>query len=146
MNQPLRRTLPVLAALALFAAIAASAAPRPGLPGCKNPRAIARYLKLTPDQVAQTKTLRAGLKAAVDPLYHQIEALHEQIQDALEAASPDACAIGALRIQIYDVGEQVRDERDEFEAAFEALLTADQLTKWEALKTVCRAEDETTGG
>jgi Spy/CpxP family protein refolding chaperone len=148
MTRPSRHLLlvPAVAAILGLGAIAAQAA-RPGqLPGCNNPRAVARYLQLTPAQIADVKELRADLKAAVDPLRDQIKDLHEQIETALDAASPDACAIGALRIQIHGLAEQVRDERDDFEAAFEALLTPAQLAKWEALQVVCRAQDETTGG
>lgn len=147
MTPATRRFLPLAAAALVLVGAAAAYAARPGhLPGCNNPRAISRYLGLTPDQNEQAKALRADLKDAVDPLADQAQALHEQIAAALEADNPDACAIGALRIEIYDVYEQIRDERDEFEAAFEAILTPDQLAKWEALQTVCRAADETTAG
>jgi len=126
------------------AAAQPAAAPR-GLPGCHDPRAIARYLGLTADQNAHVKDLRAAFKATVDPIQKQIGDLRDQIQEDLDATSPDACAIGALQVQIHTLAQGIDAARNTFETGFEALLTPAQLTKWNALKAVCSANDETTG-
>lgn len=144
----IRRSLPyALAAIALSTALSvpAAAAPKPPLPGCNNPRAIARYLKLTESQVAQTKTLRDALKAAVDPLQAALEPIREQIYDALEVALPNALTVGTLVVQADGIHDQIAVLRDDFEDDFAALLTPEQLVKWEALQAVCRANEQTTG-
>jgi len=144
----IRRSLPfALAALAFSAALSvpAAAAPKPPLPGCNNPRAIARYLKLTESQVAQTKALRDALKTAVDPLQAALEPIREQISEALEVAVPNPLTVGTLVVQADGIHDQIADLRDDFEDDFAALLTPEQLVKWEALQAVCRANEQTTG-
>jgi Spy/CpxP family protein refolding chaperone len=148
MSRLRRSTLPLaFAALATaFAVAGAVAAPnRSPLPGCNNPRAIAKYLKLTEVQVAQTKDLREDLRDAVEPLRAQIEPIRDRIRTALDAASPDALAVGTLVVQADGVHDQIRDLQEDFEEDFEALLTADQLAKWQTLQAVCHPDDETTG-
>lgn len=146
MRQRLMQISLVAAAFAILAALPAAAAPaKPTLPGCHDPRAIARFLGLTADQATRVKALRATYKATVDPIKAQIEPLHTQIEDLLDAANPDACAIGAVRIQIHTLYLSIEAARTTFETGFEALLTPDQLTKWNALQAVCHANDETTG-
>ena len=115
------------------------------LPGCGNPRAIARYLKLTTAQQDQTQSLRQALRTAVDPLQAQLEPIREQIDTALDAAAPNACSVGGLVVQADGIHDQIANLRDDFEDDFEALLTPDQLVKWQALQVVCRAQDVTTG-
>ena len=147
-SHPLRH-LTLSAGLAVFALAAlasvAEAAPKPALPGCNNPRAIARYLKLTEAQQDQTQSLRQALRTAVDPLQAQLEPIREQIDTALDAAAPNACSVGGLVVQADGIHDQIADLRDDFEEDFEALLTPDQLAKWQALQAVCRAQDVTTG-
>ena len=132
-------------ALTIVLAVPAAAAPKPPLPGCNNPRAIARYLKLTESQVQQTKTLREALKAAVDPLQAQAAPIREQIYNALEATTPDALAVGTLVVQADGIHDSIEVLRDDFEDDFAALLTPEQLVKWQALQAVCRANEQTTG-
>jgi Spy/CpxP family protein refolding chaperone len=132
----------VLAALAFALAQPAAAAP---LPGCKDPRAVARYLGLSAAQVAQVKDLRLDLRAAVQPLYQQIEPLRDQIGDLLETANPDACTVGGLVVKVNGLTDQIGALHDEFEKDFEALLTPEQLVKWKALQVVCRAKGQPTG-
>ena len=135
----------VLAIAVVGAAQAQNPATRRPLPGCHDARAIARFLGLTPDQNTHVKELRQTFKATVDPLQEQIGDLRDQIQDLFEATTPDACQIGSLHVQIHTIYENIETARTTFENGFEALLTPTQLTKWNALRTVCSASDETTG-
>jgi Spy/CpxP family protein refolding chaperone len=147
MKQRIARLALAAAVLAIAFAGGAEAqnpARRP-LPGCHDARAIARFLGLTADQNAHVKELRATLKTTVDPLQEQIGDLRDQIQDLFEAATPDACQIGALHVQIHTIYESIEAARTTFENGFEALLTPAQLTKWNALRAVCSANDETAG-
>ena len=147
----MRRKLPIAAALCawLFAFLAlpllASAAPgRGGNPAdiLTNPRALARYLKLTPAQIETTKQLFQELQATTRPLHEQQKALHDQLRTQLDAAGPDACAVGSTLLQIEGLRDQVRAAREDFDEAFSAILTPEQLAKWEALKDAARIGEE----
>jgi Spy/CpxP family protein refolding chaperone len=85
------------------------------------------------------------LHATTRSLYEQIEPLETQLRTQLDAASPDACAVGATVVQIDAVRDQIRGARQDFDAAFSAILTAEQLAKYEALKELVRANNEEEG-
>ncbi|HEX6862996.1 MAG TPA: periplasmic heavy metal sensor [Thermoanaerobaculia bacterium] len=143
----MRRRLSV--ATALFALLAlpllANAAPgRGGNPAdiLRNPRALARYLKLTPAQVETTKQLLQTLHNTTKPLYQQIEPLEEQRRGQLDEASPDACAVGNTVVQIDALRDQIRGAREAFDDAFSAILTPEQLAKYEALKDAVKIGEE----
>ena len=143
----MKRKLTIAAALfaLLTLPLLAGAAPRRGgNPGdiLTNPRALARYLKLTPAQVETTKQLLQTLHATTRPLHEQQKPLAEQLRAQLDAAGPDACAIGTTLLEIEDLRDQVREAREDFDEAFSAILTPQQLAKWEALKDVLKAGEE----
>jgi Spy/CpxP family protein refolding chaperone len=143
----MRRRLSVATALFAFLALPllANAAPGRGAnPGdvLRNPRALARYLKLTPAQVETTKQLLQTLHNTTKPLYQQIEPLEEQRRSQLDEASPDACAVGSTVVQIDALRDQIRGAREDFDDAFSAILTPEQLAKYEALKDAARIGEE----
>lgn len=107
-----------------------------------NARALAKYLKLTPAQIETTKGLLEDLHATNKPLYDQIEPLETQLHNQLDAASPDACAVGATVVKIDGLRDQIRDARQDFDAAFSAILTPAQLAKYEALKDLLKPGDD----
>lgn len=134
-------------ATALFAFLAlpllANAAPgRGGNPGdvLRNPRALARYLKLTPAQIETQKQLLQTLQAEVKPLHESLKPLHEQLRTQLDGT--DACAIGNTMLQIEGVRDQIRAAHQDFDEAFSAILTPEQLAKYEALKDAARIGEE----
>ena len=143
----MRRRLSV--ATALFALLAlpllANAAPgRGGNPAdiLRNPRALARFLRLTPAQVETTKQLLQTLHNTTKPLYDQIEPLEDQLHGQLDAASPDGCAVGNTVVQIDALRDQIRGAREDFDEAFSAILTPEQLAKYEALKDAAKIGEE----
>ena len=142
----MRRRLSIATAIFAFLALPllAEAAKRPGNPGdiLRNPRALARYLKLTPAQIETTKQLLQTLHDTTKPLYQQIEPLEEQRRSQLEAASPDACAVGNTLVQIDALRDQIRGAREDFDEAFSAILTPEQLAKYEALKDAVKIGEE----
>jgi Spy/CpxP family protein refolding chaperone len=107
-----------------------------------NPRALARYLKLTPAQLETTKQLVQTLHNKTKPLYDQIEPLEDQLHAQLDAASPDACGVGNTVVQIDALRDQIRGARQDFDEAFSAILTPEQLAKYEALKDAVKIGDE----
>lgn len=141
-----RRRLSIAAALFAFVALPllAEAAKRPGNPAdvLRNPRALARYLKLTPAQIETTKQLVQTLHDTTKPLYQQIEPLEEQRRSQLDEASPDACSVGNTVVQIDGLRDQIRSAREDFDEAFSAILTPEQLAKYEALKDAAKIGEE----
>jgi Spy/CpxP family protein refolding chaperone len=135
-----RKGFVLLAAVAivLLAPLVAQAGP-PG-PGelLRNPRALARYLKLTPAQVTTYRQLLDQLEAKLKPLRAEQKTLRKDLYDALEAATPNACSIGDIAIDIHEVGEKSKAALHEFDVAFSAILTPEQLAKYEALKEAAR--------
>jgi Spy/CpxP family protein refolding chaperone len=91
-------------------------------------------LSLTDTQKASLDQLRQNLPAAVAPLVEQRRSYRDQIDTALESASPDPTAIGRLVIADHGVGEQIRAFHDQFQTAFQALLTPEQLANYTALR------------
>jgi len=137
-----RKALYRLAALASLLAPLVAAAPAAARldPGAilRDPRLLARYLKLTPAQVATYRQLRGELEAKLKPLRAEQRDLYQDLREALEAASPNACSIGEIQIDIYENGEQMREALEDFDTAFSAILTPEQLARYEALKELAR--------
>jgi Spy/CpxP family protein refolding chaperone len=143
-----RRLMIATALLALLAVpFLAEAARGPRTPAdiLHNARALAKYLKLTPAQIETTKGLLGDLHATTRSLYEQIEPLEAQLRTQLDAASPNACNVGATVVQIDAVRDQIRGARQDFDEAFSAILTAEQLAKYEALKELVRSNNEEEG-
>jgi Spy/CpxP family protein refolding chaperone len=125
----------------------AEAAKPPQNPGAilRNPRLLARYLKLTTEQVATYKTLREGLQADLKPLHAALEPLQAQLKTQLDAASPVACTVGDTVVDIDEVRDDIRAAYQEFDTAFSAILTPEQLTKYENLKEAAGLIEEDEG-
>ena len=145
----MKRRLTIATALLALLAVPflAEAARGPRTPAdiLHNARALAKYLKLTPAQIETTKGLLEDLRATTKGLHEQIEPLEDQLRTQLDAASPDACAVGTTGVKIDAVRDQIRDARQDFDAAFSAILTPEQLAKYEALKDLVRANEEEEG-
>ena len=110
-----------------------------------NPRALARFLRLTPAQQETLKTLSQELEAKVKPIRDQQKALREQLEDQLDAASPNACTIGDTVLDIHENYEKIEAALKEFDTKFSAILTPEQKRRYEALKAAAkllRGDDE----
>jgi Spy/CpxP family protein refolding chaperone len=123
----------LLLALPLAAQAAAPARPDPEQLFA-HPRQLARFLKLTPEQQTTFKQLYDQLQATLKPLREQQRALYQQLHDQLEAEPQNACAIGETEIGLYQGRGQIRVAFETFDEAFSAILTPEQLAKWNALK------------
>ena len=126
------------AALLWVPALAAAAPARGPAQILSNPRLLARYLRLTPEQVQQQRQLVQALRADLEPLRAQRTALREDLRAALEGGSPDACAVGAIVVDLSELRGQIRGELEEFDDAFSDILTPEQLVRYEALKEAVR--------
>ena len=106
-----------------------------------NPRLLAQFLKLTPEQVTQSQALYTTLSNTLRPLHDQEKALRDQLATELAKPSPDACTVGGYVVQIKGVVGQVAAALHTFDTAFSAILTPEQLAKYNALKDAARLGD-----
>ena len=128
-----RRLIPMAAAIVLITTAALAQRPMREAganPGMRGPQALAKYLGLSDDQIAAAKQIHADTQAAIKPLAEQVKTTRQQLDAALDAASPDPAAVGALAISMHQTIVQIRAVRDAGEAKFVALLTPDQKTKF----------------
>jgi Spy/CpxP family protein refolding chaperone len=126
----------ILPSLALAARPGGGASPDEIL---RNPRLLSRYLKLDAAQVAQLRTFSAELKTALEAVRTARKPLQENLAALLAATNRDPCAIGAAVIALHDNGDQARAALERFDDQFSAILTPEQLAKYEALKAAARA-------
>jgi Spy/CpxP family protein refolding chaperone len=96
---------------------------------------LADALDLTAEQRASFTSLRAQLKATVEPLIAEKHAAMQQLHDGVEAGSTDACALGALVVKAHGNDAALRQAHDQFQAGFTALLTPEQKSKYDAVES-----------
>lgn len=140
----IRRASLMLAVLLALPLALQAQPPGPRDPGAilHNPRALARYLRLTPEQVTATQKLAADLKATVDPLRQQEKQLRDALETAINAASPSPCDVGQAALNLRANHEKVKAALDDFDKKFSALLTPEQLARYEALKALVHGDEE----
>jgi len=119
--------------ITLVTAIAATAAAQPGPPPPRRDP-LPDYLQLTDAQKSAWQTARGNFETAVKPLHEQERTIHQQIEQALSAANPDATAIGKLMISGKQTGDQIKAAHDALDATLTATLTPEQKAKFEAFK------------
>ena len=123
-----------LAALLLVPAIA-EAARRPSPQEIlHSPRLLARYLNLTDAQKAQAEPLFTTLNTTLRSIHEQEKQVREQLVAELAKPSPDACTAGGYVVQIDGFVGQAAAALRTFDTAFSAILTPEQLAKYNALK------------
>ncbi|HEV2851793.1 MAG TPA: periplasmic heavy metal sensor [Thermoanaerobaculia bacterium] len=104
----------------------------------RNPRALARYLQLTPAQVTVAQKLQADLKAQLEPLRANGKQLRDTLKAELDAAVPNACKVGDALLAVRANEDKIKDALEDFDQKFSALLTPEQLARYEALKEAAR--------
>jgi Spy/CpxP family protein refolding chaperone len=130
----------MLLALPFAAQAAQDRGPRPTSPDeiLHNPRALARYLRLTPDQARTTQQLLEDLRKTVEPLRANAKGLQDAYQAALQATPQNACHVGDAAIALYDNRQRIKAAGEVFDTRFSAILTPEQLARYEALKEAAR--------
>ena len=98
----------------------------------RGPENLYNFLELTADQKTQWEALHEQFRASMQPIFEQQKALRDQIATLLDTASPDPAAVGALVISEHALREQVRTQHETLQNNLKALLTPEQLTKFEA--------------
>jgi Spy/CpxP family protein refolding chaperone len=104
----------------------------------RNPRLLARYLDLSATQVTQEQALFRTLDESLRAIHQQEEAKRDQLQAELDQPNPDACTAGGYVVSLHDLYEQAEAALHTFDTAFSAILTPEQLAKYNALKELAR--------
>ena len=107
-----------------------------------NPRLLTRYLHLTPDQVTASQKLFTDLKATLDPLRQQEQTLRDAFEAAVAAPNANPCDVGQAALAVHANQEKIKAALDDFDKKFSALLTPDQLARYEALKALMHPGDD----
>ena len=135
----MKKTITAVAVFALSASIAV-AAPHEGK-GRRHGRgghrafgpAIEQKLNFTDAQKAQAKELRARFRAENEPLHTQIQQTVADLKAA--RASNDSARADELKGSLKSLREQMRARRTQQREQFLSLLTAEQRTQLDAMKT-----------
>ncbi len=132
----------VLAGLLLVPALA-MARPRGPSPEeiLHNPRLLARFLRLTPEQVTQEQALFQTLNTALRGIHDQQKTAHDGLAAELAKESPDACTAGGFVVELDALAGQARAALETFDTDFSAILTPEQLAKYQALKDAAHLGD-----
>ena len=115
--------------LFLFVAAVAAAQPRP-----HPQKLLADYLQLSDQQVTEFQQIQSETAAVVQPLQASAHSLQQQLHDALQAATPDATAVGKLALQLESVRAQIKAAHDAADTKRLAVLNADQKVKYQAFQ------------
>jgi Spy/CpxP family protein refolding chaperone len=128
--------------LALLLVPALAEAGRGGRPSPEeilhNPRLLARYLNLSAAQVTQEEALFRTLGDSLKAIHDQEKVVRDQLQAELDKPSPNACTVGGYVVSLNGFYEQAEAAVHTFDTAFSAILTPEQLAKYNALKELAR--------
>lgn len=102
-----------------------------GAPGFRGFRA----LDLTEEQKTQAKAIFEEQRKAGEPQRAQMHELRTQMREQLASGNADATAIGQLAIQTHAIGSQLREARERGHERFVAILTPEQKSKLEQMKS-----------
>lgn len=106
----------------------------PGGPGAVPPDQVLKdALGLTAEQLTSLKSILDAHRTAADALGKQIGDAQKALGDALNAATPDATAVGTKLLAVRALEKQGAALRDQLKASITGILTADQKTKVDAI-------------
>lgn len=140
----------IIAAVTILLAIGAVqfaiAQPHPGPDEMRaHIDAAAKYLNLTDAQKASWNAALADVESQNSGAFEKFRAVQVQLHDALNAASPDACAIGNLAIQQKAAMDQMKSVHETVITKLGSYLTPDQKTKFDAYVAASMAQHREPG-
>jgi hypothetical protein len=107
-----------------------------------HPRALARFLGLSSSQETAALALWNTLQTTVTPLRQARPALCQTLVTDLTAASPNPSDVGSATLSLFDNREQIVAAHQTFVAGFSALLDAQQVAAYDALRKLAFPGDE----
>lgn len=95
---------------------------------------LTEVLELTDEQITAWEDLRLAHEAAVAPLHEQLRSHQQDLRSLLREEDPDPTAVGGEMLAARDLRNELEQERRQLEADFSALLTAEQLERYETIR------------
>ncbi len=132
--------LPLVAQSVAFESDSASARSGSADSILSHPRALAKYLKLTSDQDTQLQAFAKTLQTSIDALRQARSPLCAQLRTDL-GGTPNPASVGTDSINLFNNKQGIRTARQTFDTSFSAILTPDQLTKYNTLKQIAHYDN-----
>jgi Spy/CpxP family protein refolding chaperone len=107
---------------------------RPGRRVSRGGAALAEYLGLTEPQKADWRALHEQRREQMEPMREEGRALRKKLREAVEAASPDATAVGQVTLALEAHHKKMSAEREAFRQKLEGLLDPAQREKLKAFE------------
>ncbi|HZF11664.1 MAG TPA: hypothetical protein VFE33_23000 [Thermoanaerobaculia bacterium] len=106
-----------------------------------HPRALAKFLHLSADQTTQLLAFWNTFQTAVQPLHQARPALCQQLRTDLAVTPPNPTTVGTDVLALVDNRDDVHTARQAFDTSFSAILTPDQLTRYDTLKRIAHLDN-----
>jgi Spy/CpxP family protein refolding chaperone len=132
--------------LATVAVQIAVAQPHPGAAEMRQHiTAAEQYLGLTDAQKASWEAAVSDVESQNAATMAKAHTAQKQLNEALSAASPDACTVGNLAIQAHAAMDQLKAAHDSLIGKLASYLTPDQKTKFDAYVAASMAQHREPG-
>ena len=105
-------------------------------------RHLARYLELTPDQERSIWSLREEHRIAARNRHETIRDLHRRLEESMDAPDPEPGELGRMLLEIRDLRQEIRHQREAMEKEVVTLLDAEQKLKLEHFRELMRLRRE----
>jgi Spy/CpxP family protein refolding chaperone len=107
---------------------------RPARRAGRADAALAESLGLSDQQKADWRALHEKQREEMKPVMEEGRALRKRLREAVEAASPDATAVGEATLALEAHRKKVRAEREAFRQKLEGVLDPAQKEKLKAFE------------
>jgi|GEM_PF-3687861 Spy/CpxP family protein refolding chaperone len=107
--------------------------------------AAEQYLNLTDAQKASWEAALSDVESQNATTMAKARTAQKQLNEALSAASPDACAIGNLAIQAHAAMDQLKTAHETLVNKLGSYLTPDQKAKFDAYVAAAMAQHREPG-
>jgi protein CpxP len=97
---------------------------------------MAKVLELTEAQQEQARSLFEQQRPKAEEARKAMREHQAQVDELMAAPNPDPTAVGDAVIALRQLREQHRADRDSVDEAFKAILTPEQLSKWEVVQAM----------
>jgi Spy/CpxP family protein refolding chaperone len=133
---------------ALGAATATAQPPGQGPPEGRRGQRLEKvfeYLGLSAEQQEQWRALREQHWKEMKPYREEGRALHQRVQESLEADEPEILVGEAVKA-VYEHRQKMKAAREAFQGQLESVLNAEQKEKFEAFKAARGMRGKGRGG
>jgi Spy/CpxP family protein refolding chaperone len=137
-----------VAILLATAAIHVVAQPHPGAGAAEMRQHITaaeQYLGLSDAQKASWEAAVSDVESQNAATMAKAHTAQKQLNEALSAASPDACNVGNLAIQAHAAMDQLKSAHESLIGKLASYLTADQKAKFDAYVAAAMAQHREPG-